>query len=255
MFILVFLIYLNSFRFSRGLKKSEFYIFGFILFVVLFNFLINGLLNIWEVDDLLYQFIILGLTGIMVERIIYTFDLNCEIINITPLLGIFMFIGVLMSLVNFILTGAMSMGGASYQSASYFSALVFGLLLWSATQSNTYTKITFYFMLSLVASINVLVNAGRGGTLLVLIFSAIFIYLIVNKSCKKKYTGSFIFISTIIFFSLVGLVADLDGVINGLLRFLEFIVTPDGEFRLDLHKGSSSRDIVYSTAIEKINNN
>jgi len=255
MFFLVFLVYVSSFRILRGLKKSELYVLGFILLAVLFNFLINGLMNVWEVDDLLHQFIILGFTGVMVERIIYTFRLNYEIIKITPLLSVVMFVGVLMSLINFTLTGAHGMGGASYQSASYFSALVFGLLLWNITQSDTYVKITFYFMLSLVASINVLVNGGRGGILLILVFSTVFIYLIANKSCKKKHTGSFVFISTIIFFSLVGLVIDLDGVMNGLLRFLEFIITHDGEFRLDLHSGSSSRDVVYSKAIEKITNN
>ena len=256
MFFLVFLIYLDSFRFSGGFKKSEFFIFIFIALAALSNFLINGLLNIWYVDDLMYQFIILGFTGIMVERIIYIFYLNHEIINVTPLLSIFMFIGVLMSLENYIVTGGiMGMGGSSYQSASYFSALVFGLLLFNITRSNTYTKVSLYLTLSLLTGFNVLVNGGRGGILLILIFSAIFIYLIINKRCIKRYTGLFIFLYMIIFSSLIGLVVDLDGVINGLLRFLEFILGPDGEVRLDLHNGSSSRDIVYTRSIEKITNN
>lgn len=151
-----------------------------------------------------------------------------------------------------------SLGGATYQCASYISAFTYGINLYfifygKDQERFKFTKTVLYSIINKILLIiqlfGVMVTGGRGGAVLVLIYT---IYISVNvfKERKVSNLSKYILYMIVLFmfaFILQGLFSDNNLFKNSIQRITSYI-SKDG---IDWD-GTSGRDVIFKEAIELI---
>ncbi|WP_156108906.1 O-antigen ligase family protein [Planococcus sp. PAMC 21323] len=152
-----------------------------------------------------------------------------------------------------------SIGGATYQSASYIAAFAYGLNLYFLTLGSHHIRLDFTEKISykmfcifllFIQILGVIISGGRGGIVLVSVYTLV-IAILIMKSKKKKNILFFIFLflSSVITIQLLFPFFMKNHIFSdGFSRVFQFVEGDD----LINWSGTSGRDIVYSYALNLI---
>lgn len=267
-FVFVFIVFIFSYWKKPFLTKTEigFYLFFFLL---LLNHLLWVLLDNYGTQLLpanLIFFFSMGIPGFMAGRVILAYNLWSKIIKIAEAFFLLIGIGLIAVIVLPFLTGfhVRGIGGASYQAASYYAALSYGMIgLVTFRIPKRYRFRIFRNRLMVLINLAVmtamclavLLNGGRGAFVIMAVYTVIFIYWIISKG-HLTWNWFIRFMSVLLTFPILLSIA-LQKVFNnpilsaGWRRATAFIVSLDAGL-IDLEKGSSGRDRVFTVAIRGI---
>lgn len=262
------LVYLYA-TFKKGILKGE----AIVLIFFLFLFVLHALWVIFDplhtklVPEFLIFFLLFGVPGFMSAATIMKLGIQKEVIKLTELFIIIIAIGIVLFSVLPTLAGinTRSLAGASYQTLSYYSAFAFGMLLTYSTHlpkvyryawvSSPVAKVLSYGLM-LGCVLGCFLGGGRGAFLLLIAY--LFIAMASLFFSKRNVLTQRGLIKTVLrVFSIVLLFSvfisvfwEQDFIQSGFNRATQFISDDGG---IDLERGSSGRDVVYSIAIDYIN--
>jgi O-antigen ligase len=249
---------------KKGLLKSELFLFIFIGFYILI-YITRIILNLGNSEDsflFFFQFLCLGVPGIISAAIVFKLNLIKELICISDLMAVVLATTYFFSILVPYLNGTFisNLGGASYQFLSYSAIFTLGLLIynnylgeknirWKFFQSNTYSIINIFLIL--ICIFTALLAGGRGAFLLLLIY--LLLILIFKWNHSKIYYLLYIFfisVFTLLIYFISNFYND-SKLFQGLERASNFLsIFSGGDYRDSL----SGRDYVYREMIYAVNN-
>lgn len=211
---------------------------------------------------MIYSFV-LGFVGLFSALAIVKFGLLNELIKITELIFIIQAIGIASYSVLNTLSGnkVAVLAGATYQALSYYSAFTMGMLVlynfiiseklrYAFLSSFIFRFLSILLIISCVLA--VFIGGGRGAFLLMSAYFVFAVYVVfIRNTLRRGRVVKFYFYSVLVFGVVVCFISffgQQDFVKSGYKRATAFI-TSEG---VDLGKGSSGRDEVYSTTFEYI---
>ena len=267
-FLVISLLFLLSFLKKSQIQNGEILIYLYIIFLVANHFFWvlfdNGDTPVAP-DNLLF-FFVLGISGFLALRVVYSYGAWVDLIKFAELLAIIMSIGIIISNVIPRLTGSLisGVGGTSYQAVSYYSAICFGILAVSTLRLDRNYRYEMFasnlskllnpilMMAMLVATIS---NGGRGAFIVVVLYSLLSFYWIASKrglSAAGIFRLLALFFFVILMLWMVLKFVSQDSVLaNGFARATQFLKLSDG-LATDLAVGGSGRDVVYDVAIRGV---
>lgn len=261
------LVYLYA-TFKKGILKGE----AIVLIFFLFLFVLHALWVIFDplhtklVPEFLIFFLLFGVPGFMSAATMMKLGIHKELIKLTELFIIIIALGIVLFSVVPTLAGinTRSLAGASYQTLSYYSAFTFGMLLTYnfhlprgyryAWLSSPIAKVLSYGLM-LGCVLGCFLGGGRGAFLLLITYlfiatASLFFSkrnLLTQRGVLKTVLRVF---SIVLLFSLfISVFWEQDFIQSGFNRATQFISDDGG---VDLVRGSSGRDVVYSIAIDYI---
>ena len=260
----------------RGLTKIELYMYGFAGFMLLDHFIW------WSIDSAstplvptpLVHFVAFAVPGVLAVRIMLAFDAWGAFARATHVSAVAMASGIVASVLLpfaagrgevIVVTGLSTLGGATAQSASYFSAFVFGLLGFYLFKANPTlrspllrgrgVRILELLLWGCMALATVL-NGGRGGLLLLLIYLTQDMYWM---SIGAHLTYRSLLRASGLLLVLPGMLvvvysklesSEIFGI--GFRRALDVFIFLGGTDAVSFNEASSNRDLVYQIAIDRI---
>lgn len=266
LFVFVFLCYLVSVL-KVGLLRGE----PLLLLLVIF-FVVAHL--VWVASDsgrtellpifMIHSFV-LGFVGLFAAMVMVKFKLVEAVVKILEVLFVIQAVGILMYSVVATFAGSKvaSLAGANYQTLSYFSSFTMGMLMayvflmpselrFNFTKSLIYKVLAYVLMFS--CAVGVFVGGGRGAFILMVLYLSLSAYNLFGSG--EKMSAQKVVVQSIrVLLICSGIVAfliffsDRDFIQQGFDRATQFIAS-DGS--IDLHRGSSGRDRVYSDSIDYI---
>ncbi|MFC6118610.1 O-antigen ligase family protein [Macrococcoides bohemicum] len=139
-----------------------------------------------------------------------------------------------------------NLGLMNYQNITYITAFTIGLGLYFII-SDSYKRNVIYIIMNLILLPVIFIGAGRGGTLVLIVYVLItLLNIFKNRNIKfiyKLFTGIFTLVMCFLFYQLSAIL-DKDN------RIFAYI-TSDG---INLDEGASGRNIVYEMDIDAISN-
>lgn len=260
-------VYLYA-TFRKGILKGEAIVllFFLVLFVLHALWVIFDPLNTKLVPEFLIFFLLFGVPGFMSAATILKLGIQKELIKLTELFIISIAIGIVLFSVLPTLAGinTRSLAGASYQTLSYYSAFSFGMLLTYnfhlprgyryAWLSSPVAKVLSYGLM-LGCVLGCFLGGGRGAFLLLIAYLFIAtVSLFFSKKNLLTQRGLLkavlrVFSIVLLFSVFISVFWEQDFIQSGFNRATQFISNDGG---IDLERGSSGRDVVYSIAIDYI---
>lgn len=265
-FLLSLSIYFYS-LFNKGIFKQEVKVIIFILlfFVIHFLWIIFDPIYTILIPNYLIFFIVFGIPGILSAITILKLNLLNPFIKFIEILLLIIALGLILYSVVPTLSGkrVQSLAGATYQVLSYYSSFTFGMLLVYNTLlqddfrlsivNNLWFKI-LSFAIIFGCVLGTFIGAGRGAFLLLLAYLGVYSYSLLKDSLASITPNTIlkfllrISLSLLLIILFITYFWEKDFVQSGFIRATQFI-SPDG---IDLQRGSSGRDEVYSEAIKYI---
>lgn len=235
-------------------------------FAVLFFHILSAATATYSLEvfpHFMMLFVVFGLSGYLAAAVVFKGNIADLFNKYLELAAILVSLGVLFYSLIPAYTGQSgerfgSLAGASYQALSYYSAISFGLLLYfnylcPSNYRFFVLKSRMFFLIShlfiIVSAAGVMLGGGRGAFLLMLVYILFTVAVMVVRSgtfsamIKTLSKLFLLFVTAVVFVIFLG---DHDLVTNGLMRFAQILNNEGG---LDLARGGSGRDVVYSTAI------
>lgn len=275
-FLVTSLAYVAACAKRRGVTKVEMYLYAFAGFMLINHFIW------WSIDSSstqpfptpLVHFLAFAVPGVMAVRIMLAFDAWGAFARATHISAVAMAGGIVASVLLpfasgrgevIVVTGLSTLGGATAQSASYFSAFVFGLLgfyLFKADPSlrspllrGRAVRVLEILLWGCMALATVL-NGGRGGLLLLLIYLTQDLYWI---AMGAHFTYRSLLRASGLLLVLPGMLAVVYSTLQsseifgvGFRRALDVFLFLGGTDAVSFNEASSNRDLVYQIAIDRI---
>lgn len=259
---------LVSYLRAPGLSVAEtsFYCFFVFLFCNHLGWAIIDNRETHLLPENLVIFLSIGSMGFAAARVIHAYDQWLEIIRITELIVVFLSIGLILEIVipffgNIRVRG---LGGATYQDAAYYGAMCYGMLglinfrlplefRYRIFRNNFIRVIEIMLMLVLV--ITVIITGGRGGFVLLTVYTLLLAFWFSARGSAQKFSFTRMHFSL---FAMGLMIAAISAIIQrnafltaGVQRATAFLKAPSEGF-IDIIGGSSGRGQIYSTAFNAI---